>query len=375
MTTRLDDDLRLLAALDRRTTTPGERRSAELIAGRLREIGADEVTVSSFRGPSSWAPAQLAYLGAGVALGLVPGRLARVAALAVAGLYEAETSGRIAWAQRAAATGRGVSVSARLPAEGTAERTLVLLAHHDAAHTGLVWHPHAVALSRGRARRTGRALPSHGPALAGLVAMAIPSRPVRRAARVLLALGAALMVESMRSPTTPGANDNASGVAAVLELARRLAAAPLPGTEVLVVFPGGEEVGNAGMRAWLRDVRPGLDPSTTLVVNLDAVGSAGDLAVSEREGLSTGFADDDVALALAAAGQEDVPLQVAGIPNATDAVLARHAGLRTISLLSLADGWIGHLHRRTDTPDRVSARTLDDAVRLTERIARNWARP
>jgi hypothetical protein len=371
---RLEEDVRALAAIDRRTTTAGERRSAELIAQRLRAIGAGDVTVSTFRGPSSWAPAQLAYLGTGIMLGLIPGLLARAASLAVAGLYEAETSGRVTWAQRMAATRQGVSVSARVPAAGSRERTLVIVAHHDAAHTGLVWHPHAVALSRNRARRTGRALPSHGPTLAGLAAMAAPVRPVRRAAAGVLALGAALMIESMRSPTAPGANDNASGVAGALELTRRLIRAPLPGTEVLVVFPGGEEVGNAGMRAWLRDARPGLDRSSALVVNLDAIGSAGELAVSGREGLSTAFADRDVALALAAAAQEGLHLRVAGISNSTDAVLTRHAGLRTISLLSVADGWISNLHRHTDTPDRVSLRTVDDAVRLTERIAVNWAR-
>jgi hypothetical protein len=370
MTTQLTQDVRALAALDRRTTTAGERRSAALIAQRLRAIGASDVAVSTFRGPSSWAPAQLTYVCAGVLIGQLPGYLARAASLLVAGLYEAETSGRIGWAQRLAAVRHGVSVCARVPAAGAARRTLVVVAHHDAAQTGLVWHPHAVALSRHRARRTGRALPSHAPVLAGLLAMAAPARWVRRAATAALALGAALMIDSMRSSTTPGANDNASGVAGALELVGKLVEAPLPDTEVVVVFPGGEEVGNAGMRAWLREA--GLDPATTLVVNLDAIG-AGELAVSDREGLTTSFADDDVALALAAAAREGLDLRVAGIPNSTDAVVTRHAGLRTISLLSVADGWIHNLHRDTDTPDQVSAQTIADAVRLTERIARIWA--
>jgi Iap family predicted aminopeptidase len=181
------------------------------------------------------------------------------------------------------------------------------------------------------------------------------------------------MIQSMRSSTTPGANDNASGVAGALELTRRLIRHPAPNTEVLVVFPGGEEVGNSGMRAWMRAVGRNLDPATTLVVNLDAIGSDGQLAVSCREGLSTSFDDADVQRALDAAHQEGLPLEVAGIPNSTDAVLTRHARLRTISLLSIADGWISNLHQHTDTAEQVNWRTVEDAVRLVERIAVNWA--
>lgn len=371
--TRLEADVYALAALDRRTTSDGERRSAEMITSRLSAIGAADITTSSFRGPSSWAPAQLAYVCAGLIMGSVPGRLARAASLAVAAAYELETSSRVDWVRRVLPTRRGVSVSARIPASGATKRTLVLVAHHDAAHTGLVWHPRAVALSRGRARMTGGALPTHAPALAALATMAIPVRPARRVGSIVLALSAILMVQACRSPTAPGANDNASGVAGVLELTRRLLRHPLPDTEVLLVFPGGEEVGNAGMSAWMRTVGRDLDPATTLVVNLDAIGSTGHLAVSDREGMSTTFGETQIRRAKEAAQREGLCLQVAGLPNSTDAVLTRHAGLPTISLVSIEDGWISNLHRHTDTAERVDWQTVEDAVRLVERIADTWA--
>lgn len=48
--------------------------------------------------------------------------------------------------------------------------------------------------------------------------------------------------------TSPGANDNASGTAVVIELARELAAQPIPGVAVRYVAFGAEEVGLYGSR-------------------------------------------------------------------------------------------------------------------------------
>jgi Zn-dependent M28 family amino/carboxypeptidase len=201
---------------------------------------------------------------------------------------------------------------------------------------------------------------------------ALPSRAARRGARALMAVAGLLMVESMFSRTAPGANDNATGVAAALELARRFAAEPLAHTEVEFVFPGGEEVGNTGMRSWMRDARRTLDPATTLVVNLDALGSGQHLVVSTREGLTAWYADDDVQLALREAAAERIELQPVTFPNVSDAFTARRAGLRVISMLSYADGWISNLHRAIDTPDNVRWNTIDDAIALTARIAKAW---
>jgi Iap family predicted aminopeptidase len=49
------------------------------------------------------------------------------------------------------------------------------------------------------------------------------------------------------------------------------------------------------------------------------------------------------------------------------------AGLPTVSLLSLEDGWVSNLHRPSDTVDNVNWATVHDAVRLTRRIAETWS--
>lgn len=369
---RLLRDVSGLAALDRRTTTKGEEESATWIASQLREIGTDAVTLHRFRSQTSWAPTHLGHITLGLIANLLPGRFARLASTAVAVSYELDVSGRNHWLRRLIPAGTGISVSARIAAVSVPRRALVLVAHHDAAHNGLVWQPPATLISRMLGRRTGATLPTHALSLAALIASALPFRVARYGARAVLALAAALMTQSMRSYTTPGAGDNASGVAVILELARRLQKHPLPNTDVLLVLPGGEEAGNTGMRAWLRSALPQLNPETTLVVNLDAVGSGGRLAVAKREGLTGFLAEHDVALARRAAADEQIPLATVAIPNSTDAVIAKGAGLRTISLLSFEDGWINNLHLDSDTVENVDWTTTQDAVALTERLADLW---
>ena len=78
------------------------------------------------------------------------------------------------------------------------------------------------AANRRRSARSDRTFPSHAAPLIGLAAAAAGSRYLRMPARLLLAISTLLFGQAALSPTVPGANDNATGVAAVLELARRL---------------------------------------------------------------------------------------------------------------------------------------------------------
>lgn len=67
-----------------------------------------------------------------------------------------------------------------------------------------------------------------------------------------------------------GADDNASGTSAVLELARRLVSAPAS-RDVVVAWFGAEEEGMVGSR-WMVSHRPPALTSVTAMVNLDMVG-------------------------------------------------------------------------------------------------------
>ena len=69
----------------------------------------------------------------------------------------------------------------------------------------------------------------------------------------------------------PGADDNASGAAGVLELARVLASAPLRHDLRLVLF-GGEEQGLFGSQAHVAALAPADSSRITMVVNMDMIG-------------------------------------------------------------------------------------------------------
>jgi peptidase M28-like protein len=369
----LQEDVEALSQLRRRTTTAGERESAEWVAGRLRALGAEDIRIVTFRGQSTWAWAHGAHMLAGLAASWVRGRVGRLLGALVAVSYELDVSTRSHWLRRLLPGRTGYSVEARISSAVPARRTLVLVAHHDAAHTGLVWHPIASAANRRRSARTGRAYPSHAVPLIGLAAKSARSRLLRVPARALLAVSALLSGQAALSPTAPGANDNATGVAAVLELARRFAKKPLPGVDVAIVSPGGEEAGSVGMRAWMRDSGRSLERRSTLVVNLDAIGSGGHLVVSRREGLTGWFGSGDVDLSQRGARAAGLPApRVVTFPNVTDAFVARQAGLRAVSILSYDDGWISNLHMPSDTAENVAWSTVDEAIALTEGMVEAW---
>jgi hypothetical protein len=368
-TERLRSDVEALATISRGSASPGERVSAQWVSTRLREVGAEEVRVEPFRYQPTFAHAQGAHFVAGALAALLGSRALAAAALVS---FELDYSGRSQWLRRLLPTGEGANVVGRLPARGRRRSTLVLVAHHDAAHTGLMWDPRLLAAGDRSAARSGKRTSfALVPELAFLMA-ALGGRASRTLAAGLLGLSTALVADQALRPSVPGANDNATGVAGVLALVERLAAERPDWLEVLALAPGCEESGMGGMSAWLRSAAPGLDPETTLVLGLDTIGS-GEPIVLEAEGgvWRVRYRAKDVSRAERAAGTAGVRLRRWRIGGWTDPVLARLAGFPAISLLSVRDGGFPNYHRPSDIPARVDfpcvARCLDvaHAIALT----------
>jgi hypothetical protein len=377
----LRDDVAALAAIERRSASAGERASAAWCAERLAVAGARDVELLPFRYQHSFGHAHALHFAAAMA-----GRLP--AALALAG-FELDYSGRAQPLRRLLPKGEGATVVGRIPAAppeggqsaatirpqsahvGGRRRTLVLVAHHDAAHTGLMWHPR---LAEPGGRRDGRPPFSLLPELA-MAALAVGPRRLRRPARAVLALATALSLQVARGATVPGASDNATGVAAVLALVERIAADPLPGVEVIAVLPGAEESGMGGMAAWMAAEGHALDPATTLVLGLDTLG-AGEPMVLSGEGplWRVDYGETELALADAGAARAGLPRpRRFRLGGWTDPALARLAGLPAISLLSLRGNAFSDYHLPTDTPDRVDWASVDACLALADGIVREWA--
>jgi hypothetical protein len=264
---------------------------------------------------------------------------------------------------------------------GEGDEVLVVLAHHDAPRTGIVfdgrpqqwlWR-HAPSL----VERANTSAPLWWPTVGGPALVALGTLLGRRrvaAAGTLMSAGTlALMLDIERSPTVPGANDNGSGVVALIELARRLRARPAPGVRVVLVSAGAEESMQEGIAGWAARHLHRLDPARTRFVNFETVGSP-ELVLLEGEGTlrmedyDAGWREE-VARIAAGAG---APLR-RGLRTrlSTDSLVPHRAGFRVATLASIMP-WKapGHYHWPTDVPANVDLAAVERAAGIGEAVAR-----
>ena len=163
----------------------------------------------------------------------------------------------------------------------------------------------------------------------------------------------------------PGADDNASGVAAVLAAAARLSAGPPPRRSVLFALFAGEEEGHRGS-AFLVAHSPVPLGKVAVMVNLDMVGRLathrGQLLVS-GEGTAAALAGV-VDRAAAEAGVDARPFDPSGRGPSDQASFAA-AG---VPVLFLFTGVHRDWHTPADTPDKVDYAGLDRVATLTARL-------
>jgi acetylornithine deacetylase/succinyl-diaminopimelate desuccinylase-like protein len=374
-----------LSSWDRPSASDGERRAALWIADELRSLGFPvEVEEERAHGTYWWPMGLLSLLAAlaGVARGRVAGTLA--GAVSAVGIWDEAGLWRGYWTRRLLPHRPTWNVVGRA-GDQDAERTLCVVAHHDAAHTGLAFDFSAV---RWYARRfperveAGRSWPGTiGLVWLAPVLVAVGSllglRRVRRLGAFLAFGSVASFADIGRSPVVPGANDNLSAVAALLAVARRLAEEPVAGLRVLLVSTGSEESFEEGMSAFVRRHEHELDRERTDVLVLDTVGSPR-LILMEGEGMIV-KRPYDAALKdtiEAAAHDAGVPLiREHWLSFGSDALIGLRNGYRTALVASFDEHKLpSNYHQPTDTADRVDYATVEAAARVTEATARRLAR-
>ena len=160
-----------------------------------------------------------------------------------------------------------------------AERTVVLVAHHDAAHSGLVFHPALPQLADrlGLIERTDTSPMLMAPVIGGPIAAAIAAttgnRMLARLATILGTGSALAMADIGSRRAVPGANDNGTGVVLLLAIARRLLESPTASTRVMLLSAGSEESFSEGIKAFGERHFPGLPRERTFFLCVDTVGS------------------------------------------------------------------------------------------------------
>ena len=372
-----------LCGFTRETASDGERAAANWLRDRLAAEGAGEARIEEHGGHQTyWWPLGLAA-GVGVFAGVraIRGRSLGAAALAAAAAWAAADElpprrRRL----RAALPGRTATNVIASLGPPQAKRTLVLVAHHDAAHSGLVFDPAIPSTIERLAPWFFKVADTSppllwpaviGPALAAAGA-ATGGRGLGRAGALLSAAFAAAIANIAASPVVPGANDNGTGVVVLIALARALARCPTESVRVMLVSTA-EEGLCEGMRAFADRHFDELPTSDTFFLAIDTVGSPhllvlrgeGMLGISEYPARSLELLDrlsDELGIWL---------FPNLRLRNATDGVYPLATGYQCASLCSCtALKQPANYHWPTDLPENVDYRTLVDAIRLVEALAR-----
>jgi hypothetical protein len=372
----------------RPSASEGERRAADWIAARIRRHG-HESTVEVERAHGGyWWP--LGLLNGGAALAGIGARRARsrrtrllaggLSAVAAAAIWDEVGGGRL-WFRRAALPHRDTFNVVAEAGDPDGAETIVVVAHHDAAHSGLVFHPALPRLFAERFpaqhERSQQSAPIMYCTWLGPVLVALGSLLGRmglvRAGSLLGACAAGAMADIGRSQVVPGANDNLSAVAVLVALARSLAQRSTPGVRVLLLSTGSEESFMEGMQGFIRRHRLTLDPAHTTVLCLECVGSP-TLALVEAEGmLRMRYYSDAARERLARAAAEAGVELVRGLRTvaATDALIALRRGYAAVTLASLdATKFPSNYHWPTDTPENLDWSTIERAFAVADRFLR-----
>ncbi len=156
-----------------------------------------------------------------------------------------------------------------------------------------------------------------------------------------------------RGRTHSGADDNASGVAVLLELARVLAGGPPPRRTLIFVAFAGEEAGKLGSKHYIETPQPYPARRAMGMLNLDTVGRLGD---GKLLVLGGGSAEEWVHIFRGAGYVTGVDVQVVSRElDSSDHVCFIEAGVPGVQLFT---GAHEDYHRPSDTVDRIDAQGL-----------------
>jgi hypothetical protein len=378
----LRERLEELERIERPSASEGEWRAAEWLVERFAELGAQaRIEAEPAHGTFWWPLGIGAALGAfGAALTLRGRRLlgGLLAAVGAAGIID-DFPPRKRWLRRFLPTRTTYNVVCEL-GDPDAERTLVFISHHDAPHSGLVFHPGPAKLADrlGLIERTDTSPPQMAPVVGGPLLAALGALTGRRPLTklgLLLALGStAAMADIGLRKTVPGANDNGAACVVLLALARRFAEEPPQDLRVVLLSTGSEESFSEGMKAWGERHFPQLPEEGTLFLCLEALGSDHLLAL-RGEGFLKMYEYSPRALALVdrLAGELGIWLY----PNlrlraGTDGLEPLAAGYETAVLASCNDlKQASNYHWPTDIAENINFTTVERAVDICQEAIRH----
>lgn len=352
--------------------TGKERRAVHYVMRRLREIGVPAALLP-VHVPPSFAfmyVVLFCWIAVGVPIGTLSPLIGFIVSVLGAGVFGLELL-RVPVISRLFATRHGSNVLGIIPARvndeiGQPARRVIITAHIDTGRSGLLWHTSLI--------KSFRALVITIVSCVVLIPLLLLLGNIDRFSSIwqiawlpmiILLLVAILLTEAeLRGTALSGANDNASGVAALLALATTLKHQHLDNVETWFLFTTGAEAGQVGMHAFL--VENSFLSEETYFVNLDRVG-AGKIRYTQSEGLLRSRASSTQLLKYAGEiarrhpewGLEPADYRL--LP--TDQYAALIDGYEAISIIGLDENDLPpHWHQTTDTLDAIDIDTAQIAA-------------
>ena len=257
----------------------------------------------------------------------------------------------------------------------TKAKKLILMAHWDTAPISLLYRPEIVGNFRKSLKMSLILM-----LLAQFLAISqflLPNSLLLLLANILalyfIIQGITASIDFFRLGYSNGASDNATGVAAAVESAQKLWSKNLQNLDIELVITGAKEVGMLGARAYMKAHYREFTKETYLI-NFDTLGN-GDLKIITQTGSWSNIVYDNILVKIAketTAKTPDLNTISTGAWHTTDfdSICFQRAGIPSLTLGALdKNGKMPHIHRSTDTLDKVDFKPLKKAIILAEKIA------
>lgn len=382
-TDAIREQIEALCALPHRgSTTEEERQAAEIVGDRLKKFGL-EVELERFYSHTTWSWVYALLFGGFVLASFLSTAFPSAAfllGLLLLFFNYAEHTTRFEGLGQFLPKRPSQNVVARRPARD-ARAHLVVTCHIDTSRSGLAFSPGLV--KHFRSSFISSLVVQGGLTLVFLIRAFGGDAFLLNVLQVLatgyLLYGVVMMADrEWRGQYVNGANDNASGVAAMIALAQRFAAKPPPSLDLWFLANGCEEVGMVGQRHFLLNHAHELPLDGTYFLNIDNVG-AGRLRYCTGEGMIKFFPYSPTLVHLARQTARTEPFRDV-TPHAYrrayfDALVPAARGYEALTLIALdEEEQIPNWHWPTDTVENLDPALVKKTADFAEEIIRRLDR-
>jgi len=381
----LEDITRLASIPNRGPATPGEKQAAEYVAGRMAELGLNPTTepftaIPHF--PICWVIHSVICV-CSCALAFWHPFLAALIMAIVTVSFVGDSSTRFYIIRRLLPGSESRHVVGVLKAKVAPKKVIYVAAHLDAGQMGFSLNPE-------KAEPTAKFFKQYLGMQPPLLALIFYVEILNVLSALLVGFiginyftGAMLIVTGAIhfipiviftphefAKISPGANDNAAGVAIVLEMARRFKDNPLPNTEIRFLGDGCEESYMHGMTCFMEAHQHELDKKNTYFLIPESCG-VGTPRVVTGEGVSWIERHSpelckvllDAAKELGYNDVEPIVLRTGG----TDMSPPTVRGFKASGIIAMNENdYVPNYHWHGDVPENVQIETLKKVAAIFE---------